>query len=456
MPKRANPRALIGARPVGRREASGTAIHRGRSIRTAPSPASLLTVSATTIAATLALIAAATPATAQDRPLTADFPEVYRAGGLDAPDWAQFASGGPVSFDASGNLHILDPGNYRVVVIDPQGRFVKTIGRQGEGPGEFGFTFRMVVWRDGRLAVNDLQNNAIHLFSPGGEFDHSIRVPSHVSLTSIRPDPNGHALYARGSSSSTSPIREALAEMTGETPTEEFDDFSIGRIDLTADAFAVEVVVEAWQVPREDRAEKLSADELLSDPSRIMSTALTSSQDRMFFEPTLRWDILPDGLIAYADSSAYVIKLVTPGGPVVEVIRRPVEPEAVTRRLRSAAIEREINTLTRTLERIEGGMPDDVRERVEEREVYPEVSVIRQIRSTWEGGLWIRRPGEEPWSSEGPIDVFGPDRRYVGTFAADSTVMPRAFGPDGLVAYWEVDELDVPTIVVKRLPMEVR
>ena len=84
-------------------------------------------------------------------------------------------------------------------------------------------------------------------------------------------------------------------------------------------------------------------------------------------------------------------------------------------------------------------MPDDVRERVEEREVYPEVSVIREIRSTWEGGLWIRRPGEEPWDTEGPIDVFGPGRQYVGTFAADATTMPRAFGPDGLVAYWEVE-----------------
>ncbi|MDE2795314.1 MAG: 6-bladed beta-propeller [Gemmatimonadota bacterium] len=406
---------------------------------------------------TLVLIAAAVPAAAQDRPLTADFPEVYRAGGLSAPDWAQFAGRGPVAFDASGNLYILDSGNYRVVVIDPQGRFVKTIGRAGEGPGEFGFTFRLVVWRDGRLAVNDLQNNAVHLFGPGGEFDHSMKLPAHISLTSIRPDPNGTALYARGSSSSTSPIRQALAEITGESPAEEgIDEFSIGRIDLTAEAFAVDLVLRAWHVAREDRAEEVSANDLLSDPSRIMSTALSSSQDRMFFEPTLRWDVLPDGLIAYADSSAYAIKLVTPGGPVVEVIRRPVEPEAVTRRLRSAAIEREIGRLSRTFETIEGGMPDDVRERIEEREFYPEVSVIREIRSTWEGGLWVRRPGEEPWDAAGPIDVFGPDRQYVGSFTAGATTMPRAFGPDGMVAYWEIDELDVPTIVVKRLPGEVR
>ena len=31
-------------------------------------------------------------------------------------------------------------------------------------------------------------------------------------------------------------------------------------------------------------------------------------EDR-FFEPGLHWDVLPDGTIAYSDSSAYAIKL---------------------------------------------------------------------------------------------------------------------------------------------------
>ena len=101
-------------------------------------------------------------------------------------------------------------------------------------------------------------------------------------------------------------------------------------------------------------------------------------------------------------------------------------------------------------------MPDDFRKQIEARGFCPEVPVIRVIRSTWRGSLWVRRPGEEPWDNQGPIDVFGADRRYLGTFATGTATMPEAFGPDGLVAYWEVDELDVPTIVVKRLPGEVR
>jgi hypothetical protein len=34
--------------------------------------------------------------------------------------------------------------------------------------------------------------------------------------------------------------------------------------------------------------------------------------------------------------------------------------------------------------------------------------------------------------------------------------LPAAFGPEGLVAFIERDELDVPTVVVKRLPAVLR
>jgi len=61
-----------------------------------------------------------------------------------------------------------------------------------------------------------------------------------------------------------------------------------------------------------------------------------------------------------------------------------------------------------------------------------------------------------PWDNTGPIDVFGANREYVGTFAEEDLAMPAAYGPGGLVVYWEFDELDVPTIVVRRIAEVVR
>ena len=410
----------------------------------------------TTQAAVLACIAATSPAFAQDRPLAADFPEVYRAGGITAPDWAQFSGRGQVSFDGAGNLHVLDHTAAQVIVIDPRGEHLRSVGRSGEGPGEFELPFQLVVWRDGRFAVGDIFRNTIQVFAPDGRFERVLRTGEQGTLRQMRPDPQGLALYAQGSAQDAS--LSAFGELLGREPSRDsIDDFGIGRIDLTAEEFVVQPLLQAWRAPRDDvpeeAPEQLTLNDLLDEAKR--DALMFGRVEGRFFEPPLRWDILPDGTIAYSDSSAYAVKFVRPGGQVIDVVRRPIEPGGVSRRLRSAAIEREIGSRESLFED-SGGLPRDVREQIEDREFYPEIQIVRQLSATWEGGLWIRRPGEEPWDTGGPIDVFGPDRQYVGTFAAGITSIPVAFGPDGLVAYWEVDELDVPTIVVKRLPVEVR
>ena len=81
------------------------------------------------------------------------------------------------------------------------------------------------------------------------------------------------------------------------------------------------------------------------------------------------------------------------------------------------------------------------------------------------GDLVVRfgRQGEGPGEFRDASEAFAlPDGRtvvpdegeYAGSFA--STPMPAAFGPDGLVAYVEVDALDVANVVVRWLPEEVR
>ena len=55
-----------------------------------------------------------------------------------------------------------------------------------------------------------------------------------------------------------------------------------------------------------------------------------------------------------------------------------------------------------------------------------------------------------------PPTFVTPDGEYVGTYSAEATAMPDAFGPDGLAAFIELDEFDVASVVVRRLPTEVR
>ena len=87
---------------------------------------------------------------------------------------------------------------------------------------------------------------------------------------------------------------------------------------------------------------------------------------------------------------------------------------------------------------------------------HPEVPVVAAVRVTWEGTLWIERSMEPGATEPGPIDVIGSGGRYVGTLPAGQLEMPDAFGPDGLVAFIETDEFDVPVITVRRLPQQIR
>ena len=415
-------------------------------------------------------------AAAQDRPLTGEFEEVYRVGGLNAPTWAQFGGTLPTGFDAAGNLHILDMGASQVVVIDSRGELVRTVGRKGEGPGEFNLPSQLGVWRDGRFVVADLGHVAFQIFGPDGELDHFVKMTQGQDLFSgmtqirskIKVDPQGDALIAQGAPSTLGAMSGLMETLTGAKQESGVDDRGLERLDLRGDVITSEPVLQAWRVPQAE-VEQLRPEDLMNaDPSDLGGLVAGMVGGERFFEPGLHWDLLPDGTIAYSDSSAYAIKLAKAGGPAIDVLRRPLAPEAVTQRIRSAMIEEHVRRLD---ERGDGsggspeaeavlnmmpGFVDALREGIEQREFLEEVPVVRGVHATWDGGLWIQRRGEEPWDDAGPIDVFGADREYLGTFAAGAPGMPAAFGPNGLVVFWEFDEFDVPTIVVKRLPEEVR
>ena len=410
-------------------------------------------------------------AAAQDRPLAADFPEVYRVGGVNAPEWAFFENSGPTGFDAAGNLYVLDTRAYQVVVIDPQGGLVRTVGRRGEGPGEFNRAGRLWVWRDGRFVVADNGHGAYQVFGPTGELERFVRMSTGMGPVAqligmritLRPAPGGGALIAQGMMRSVmDAFTGALAELTGEDVEAlepGVDDRGLERLDLTGDVVSTTPILQGWRAPLEEAREEVGSRDLLN-PAALAGMA--GGGLPRYFEPPFLWDVLPDGTIAYADSSTYAIKLVRPGGPVFDVLRRPISPMPVTDAIRRRmidillqAMEDQEDEAAEEADPLRRQAMDAFRKRAEENESYHEVPVLMGLRATWDGALWIARIGED-LDDASPIDVFGADREYVGTFAAEEARMPAAFGPDGLVAFWEFDELDVPTIVVKRLPEEVR
>ncbi len=422
-------------------------------------------VFAAALAAACPMVAAllAAPAVAQDQPLTVDMTDVYRVGGASArEEWAFFGPALQASFDGAGNLIVLDGFNHRVVVIGPDGQLVRVVGREGQGPGEFQSVMAFAVWRDGRFAVPDMGHSAIQVFSPDGGLERFVRMsdegwPASSTLfhSEIRADPLGDRIIARGVAGVLVAMANRANRRMGhedDTPPGA-DDRALETLDLSGDEIAQEPILQGWRAPRSDT-------ELSAAEQEDWAKVVASMEDR-YFEPAFVWDVLPDGTVAWSDSSAYAIKLASPDGSVIDVLRRPLAPQAVSQRIRRETIAYHIERLDESSRNPPStGLPfltPDVegrRRRIQERGFYHEIPVVLGLKATWDGGLWIQRHGEDPWLDKGPIDIFNADREYLGTLPAGDPPMPAAFGPDGLVVHLERDEFDVPTLVVSRLREE--
>ena len=437
----------------------------------------------------------------EDRPLADDVEEVFRVGGIEATDWDAFGNVQGVAFDGEGNLYIYDSQVTRFYVIDGGGSLLREFGRSGDGPGEIRTQMAFGVTRDGRVVSHDMAHNAYQVFGPTGDFIRqvslgetsggtivfgesgggrimtagSIRLTGQGSLSPLHLAPDGaFAITSEGVGGAMRDLeRSVMAAMTemgigieggmgDEEDPAETGTTPIERHVLGGESVATDVIIRAWVPP------ELSAGEVQTEGSATRGTMSLSIMRGPLraFEPSLHYGLLPNGTVVYSDSSTYALKTVGSNGALGPVWRRPIEPETVTRQVENAERSRRLDQLDERvaqaraeavsdLERSAASAMGGSRDRIEDMLFWTEVPVIRDLKTTWNGSVWVRRRGEEPWQDDGPIDVISPDGEYVGTLP-EGTKMPLAFGPSGLVAYVETDEFDVPTVVVGRLVPEVR
>lgn len=401
----------------------------------------------------------------EDRWLKADFEEVFRVGSrmaLMGEEWEQFGDVPKVAFDGAGRLYVFDGQAERLFVVGTDGKLVREIGRKGEGPGEFRNAADFVALEDGRVAVADMDHRAYHLFDADGDFERMVRFggdPSYTAVGTHMPV-RGTNLVVTSMAGGTMAI--SVQSVAGATPANRPDATSqpIERVDLSGEEIVKDTIVDGWLPPEGTGGPRVR--QTATGGVRVYA----SSRPRVF-TPRLYWGVLPDGTVAFSDSSTYAVKIAAAGTGVARILTRPFPPEPVTDRLIKAEKERRLKELAATPDedlggwRMVGGPAGDAkkrresqRERIENLQFFTEVPVVRDLHTSWNGMIWVRRRGEEP-ASDGPIDVLDMAGRYVGSYRAGATEIPDAFGPDGLVAFIEHDELGVVTVVVKRLPREV-
>jgi hypothetical protein len=88
---------------------------------------------------------------------------------LVSGDSAHLSSSLDMALDSQGRIWIADARNKRVVVFDSEGKLVRTIGREGDGPGEFRLPVRIAI-NDTLVRVYDPMHHAIQDYRPDGTY----------------------------------------------------------------------------------------------------------------------------------------------------------------------------------------------------------------------------------------------------------------------------------------------
>lgn len=95
---------------------------------------------------------------------------------------------GDIAVDSQGNMFVVDSGNQRIQKYDKDGNYLQTIGRKGQGPGEFMRPFDILLDEQDNIYVLEIRK--IHLFDPQGNSIRDIVLPSFMMGLAVGAEGN--------------------------------------------------------------------------------------------------------------------------------------------------------------------------------------------------------------------------------------------------------------------------
>ncbi|MXW16383.1 MAG: hypothetical protein F4139_00420 [Gemmatimonadetes bacterium] len=382
---------------------------------------------------------------AVDAPLTATTEDIYTVGTSAGEDWETFGGIGTVAFNAAGELSVFDSQSRRVIVVDADGGHLRTFGREGEGPGELQFPLAFTVLSDGRAVIFDFgRPGTFEIYDAVGAFETGVTVDimQGVPGSLLLPLADGRLVSAGGPRFNfPSPDDESAAE---EVYRRDIHVFSLAGDDT-------EVLYRAWDLPPTES--EVTIEDEQGRPE------MTINRMRAF-EPGLHLAVHVDGRLAVVDSTTYEVKLVDADGNVTGTIGRPIAPTVVTEEIREATRAQRIEAYSATTAIGFMGQEMSSAESAQMRETFltqvetmvfaDEIPVIAGMAVDREGRFWITR-APTVVGGDAPTDILTPNGDYLGTLPAGGLSIPDAFGPNGLIAFIETDDVGVQRVRVIRL-----
>jgi hypothetical protein len=324
-----------------------------------------------------------------------------------------------LAVDRDGSIFIFDRQAPALRKYDANGRFVRTFGRSGQGPGEYRNAGGLALLRDGRVLLWDGANWRFNVYAPDG------------AVLPAWPTPSGTA----GGSIGTS--RALMVDTSGRI------------VYLNRTLFSREPGLRnsrrVWIRYRDDGTplDTIDAPSFL-DPSAALtatsSSGRSSTSTSVPYHPQRRQAMSPFGHLVSGLPSRYAFEIHRDGGAVTSV-RREVPPTPVTRQERDSARNAVIERMRQVNPSWSWNGPEIPRNK----------PAYEQLYTGDDGRIWVALVAEQ---SEG-----GPFRAMMGGGAGGPPGVqqrPATARPEPRPALYDVYEPDGTYLGQVRVPAGFR
>ena len=182
--------------------------------------------------------------------------------------------------------------------FDSTGKFVRSIGRRGQGPGEYEGTNGLGVHRDGKIALWDF-GNRINFYTPAGEPIGSTPVP-------------GGGRYSTNGALSVDTLGNTYIRTRVADPPPGDDMQRTGRM------FGITGLVR--YAPDGRIVDSLMAPDIIVDAPRLIAqSGGGTSMSSVPYSPEFIWTFSPHGYFVSGRSDVYALSLTRPDGAVTRI-----------------------------------------------------------------------------------------------------------------------------------------
>lgn len=351
--------------------------------------------------------------------------EMYKSGSIrfvpeltiddtSMPEDTFFEGVSSIVSDNDGNIYICDYKANNIKKFDSSGKHIKTIGRKGQGPGEFNMPFEVAV-TDDRLIVWDWGNRRLCVLTADGELMKSVQIFRGEGIPQkMRPLPNGNIVI-------------------------ELEKIYYGEQDKPQDC-----LIEIFS-PELEKIKTLYTQQVWRNKFMRIESMFTNIIQP--FSPLVCWDVSPEGKIAIGYPSAYDIELFDSEGGKISSFSHSYEPVKVT--------DKDKESFFGGITYSSGGTTTQtVPEPIVKNTEFPKLKpAFKQILVDSEGNIlvWPYRKNREEESRY--FDAFSPEGNFVGSVQ----IMGDASFPGGVIikngSFWlqKADEEGLIKVVKYRI-----